>query len=464
MQTKKTHLSQNIIDKYNIPVPRYTSYPPANLFTSEYTSTSYLNDVICSNTHGASDLSFYIHIPFCRKICTYCACNKELFPSQSDGIETYIDYVIKEFRMICTHLDPTRKISQIHFGGGSPTAIPIQFIEKILTEITSAFEQTPGAEIAIECHPGYLGREEWEHLLRMPFTRYSLGVQDFDTNVLKAVKRTPSKQPVEEIVKMIHAHGKRVNLDFIYGLPLQTPEGFGKTIRRAVNCRPDRLVTFSYAHVPWIYSVQKDLETLGLPDMEVKKGMHETATQIAASAGYEIIGLDHFVLKDDPLCISLREGTLHRNFQGYCTKTISGQVYALGVTGISQLEGSYAQNMKTIPEYYASIDRGELPIHIGYSLSDDERLARDIINDLMCNYQSSPLDIASRHGRKISSLSDLSFLRHKDLRTMIEDGLCTLDAGRLSIIPSAHLFVRNVAATFDLHYNPHKTLGYSKPI
>lgn len=464
MQTKETHLPQDIIDKYNIPVPRYTSYPPANLFTPAYTSTSYRDDIIRSNTHGASDLSFYIHIPFCRKICSYCACNKELFPSQRDGIETYIDYVIKEFEMIRSHLDPTRKISQIHFGGGSPTAIPIQFVEKILTEITSAFALTPDAEIAIECHPGYLGREEWDHLLRMPFTRYSLGVQDFDDNVLKAVKRTPSKLPVEEIVEMIHAHGKRVNLDFIYGLPLQTPEAFGDTIRRAVACKPDRLVTFSYAHVPWIHAIQKELETLGLPDMEAKKKMHEIATQIATSAGYEVIGLDHFVLKDDPLYVALRESTLHRNFQGYCPKTISGQVYALGVTGISQLEGSYAQNIKTIPEYYASIDRGELPTHIGYSLSDDERLTRDIINDLMCNYRSTPLDIASRHGRAVSTLSDLGFLRHEDLETMIKDGLCTLSDGKLSINPSAHLFVRNVAAAFDLHYNPQKTIGYSKPI
>lgn len=464
MQTKDTQLSQNIIDKYNIPVPRYTSYPPANLFTSEYTSTSYQNDIRLSNNQGTRDLSFYIHIPFCRKICSYCACNKELFPSQRDGVETYINYVIKEFRLVCRHLDPTRKVSQIHFGGGSPTAIPIHFIEQILTEITSTFALTSDAEVAIECHPGYLGKEEWEHLLRMPFTRYSLGVQDFDKDVLKAVKRTPSKLPVEDIVDMIQAHGKRVNLDFIYGLPLQTPEQFGDTIRRAVGCKPDRLVTFSYAHVPWIHEVQKELEHLGLPDIETKKKMHEVATEIALSAGYEVIGLDHFVLKDDPLAVALRESTLHRNFQGYCTKTISGQVYALGVTGISQLENSYAQNLKTIPEYYAALDRGELPTHIGYSLSDDERLARDIINDLMCNYRTEPLLIAGRHGRQVHSLSDLNILRTHDLEEMVRDGLCRLDGGRLTMAPSAHLFVRNVAAAFDLHYTPLKTQGYSKPI
>lgn len=465
MQHLDSPLPQNIIDKYNIPVPRYTSYPPANLFTTEYTSAQYLEDIISSNSHGASDLSFYIHIPFCRRLCSYCACNKELFPSQKEGIATYVDYLIHEFRLIRQHLSPTRKICQIHFGGGSPTSIPIHFIEQILSELTSAFSLTPEAEIAIESHPGYLDLEDWDKLIAMPFTRYSIGVQDFNTDVLHAVKRTPTKVPISDIVQRIHAKSKRVNLDLIYGLPLQTPKSFGESVHQALECRPDRLVTFSYAHVPWIHHQQKDLEHLGLPDTVTKKEMHDIATQAAKSAGYETIGLDHFVLPEDPLHLALREHTLHRNFQGYCPKTISGQVYALGITGISQLEGSYAQNIKNIPDYYAAIDSGRLPTLIGYRLSEDERLARDIINTLMCNYSCQPLQISARHGRQFTDIGQIDFVRHLDLSNMIADGLCTLSSdGSLSITPSAHLFVRNVASTFDLHYKPEHPIGYSKPI
>ncbi|MDO4695405.1 oxygen-independent coproporphyrinogen III oxidase [Porphyromonas sp.] len=459
-----SHLSQEIIERYNVPVPRYTSYPPANLFTTDYTHERYIEDISYSNTHGASDLSFYIHIPFCKKICSYCACNKELFPQEKDGIALYIDYVLKEFDLLIPHILKDRKISQIHFGGGSPTAIPLHYIEKILTRIISSFELKEDAEIAIECHPGYLKEEDWDYLLDLPFTRYSLGVQDFKEDVLKAVKRTPSKLPIAKIVDKIHTHHKRVNLDLIYGLPHQTPASFAESMQLAVKCNPDRLVTFSYAHVPWIYSVQKELEDLGLPEMSDKKSMHEAATQIAIQSGYEVIGLDHFVRPDDPLAIALREHTLHRNFQGYCTRAISGQVFALGTTGISQLDNSYAQNIKSIPEYYEAIDKGVLPTNIGYRLSDDERLARDIINDLMCNYRTSPLKIAKQHGKDYSKLSDISLLRYNELLRMINDGLCRIEADAVIMNSSAHLFVRTIAATFDIHYNPHKPLGYSKPI
>ncbi len=458
-------LPPTLIDKYNVPVPRYTSYPPANLFHTGYTSADMIDDVVASNSVGRSDLSFYIHIPFCKRICSYCACNKELFPSAKEGVATYIEHLLREFDILRRHIDPSRKISQIHFGGGSPTAIPLIHIEQILTAITSAFELNADAEVAIECHPGYLGDEEWDYLLRLPFTRYSVGVQDFDSVVLKNVKRTPSRLPVDEIVRRIHDAGKRVNLDFIYGLPGQDVDSFRATMVQAFACVPDRLVTFSYAHVPWLHEIQKELELLGLPDMTSKKAMYDVAASEALRNGYEIIGLDHFVRSDDPLSIARGEHLLHRNFQGYCTITTSGQVYALGVTGISQLEGSYAQNIKTISEYCDAVNRGELPTHIGYRLSDDERLARDIINDLMCNYRTSPLAIAHRHGHKVDELSALSILKYEALRQMIQDGLCLVEGKDTLVVPrSAHLFVRNVASLFDIHYNPDKTTGYSKPI
>lgn len=453
-----------IIKKYNIPVPRYTSYPPANLFSDKYTGDDYRRDILESNRVGSRSLSFYIHIPFCKNICHFCACNRILLPSDSGAVATYIDYLHREFELVRPLLDPTRPITQIHFGGGSPTAISLDYIGEVIQMLTDSFAPTPQAEVAIEVHPGFLTYRDWDRLIEMPFTRYSIGLQDLHTDVLKMAGRIPPRVPVGEVVGAIHDAGKRVNLDLVYGLPGQSVESFEDNIAQALEMRPDRLVTFSYAHVPWLHPGQKILEQYGLPAAEVKQAMYDRAARMMTAAGYVQIGLDHFVLPDDPLAVALQQHSLHRNFQGYCPRDISGQVYGLGVTGIAQLHDAYAQNIKTLSEYYSAIDRGQLPTHVGYKLSREECLARDLITDLMCNYRTAPLRHATGYGLELKSLADLPILDSVRLEEMIRDGLVQVEGEALVMNPEYHPFVRNIASCFDIHYSPNAPRGYSRPI
>lgn len=447
------------IDKYNIPVPRYTSYPPANLFNEEYGASELRADIERSNKVGARAVSYYIHVPYCRSICHFCACNKVLMPQSEPEVSQYFSFLQREIKLTQELLDPERPIAQIHFGGGSPTSVPLHYITEIVEQLTEGYQLQPNAEIAIEAHPGYLNMEQWQMLIDHRFTRFSIGIQDFDETVLKTAHRAPSVEDISEVVKRIQGAGKRVNLDFIYGLPQQSVDGFLRSIERAIEVRPNRLVTFSYAHVPWLYPAQKLLEKKGLPSVGDKKEMYDKAANLMLSAGYVQVGLDHFVLPDDPLAIAMREHTLHRNFQGYCPRELSGQVYALGITGISQLYDSYAQSVKEVAPYYQALEEGKLPTRIGYKLSLEECLARDIITDLMCNYRTDTKAHADNYGIPIERI-----VQRDRLDQMIADGLVTEDSGILTMNQEAHLFVRNVASTFDLHYNPQQPKGYSKPI
>ncbi len=454
-----------IIGKYNVPVPRYTSYPPANLFAETYTGEDYKRDILASNGVGSRSLSFYVHIPFCKNICHFCACNRVLIPADRREVSDYVSYLGREFGLVRPLIDPERRISQIHFGGGSPTAIAPEYIGGVIEMLAGAFALAPGAEVAIEVHPGFLRWQEWKRLLNMPFTRYSIGVQDLHADVLRLAGRIAPRESVAEIVAEIHGAGKRVNLDFVYGLPGQTVESFADNMAQVLEIRPDRVVTFSYAHVPWLHPGQRVLEEYGLPTPEIKQSMYDRAAEMMTGAGYVQIGLDHFVVPDDPLAVALRSHSLHRNFQGYCPRDLSGQVYGLGVTGIAQLHDAYAQNTKLIPEYYEAIDQRRLPTKVGYKLTPEECLARDIITELMCNYRTAPLESAKNYGLYPNRLRDLKILNFARLEEMIQDGLVTVDdAMALTISSECHPFVRNVASCFDVHYSPDQPRGYSKPI
>lgn len=458
-------MNKLFIEKYNIPVPRYTSYPPANFFNAEYSAEKYLEDVVNSNRVGTDKISFYIHIPFCSNLCLYCACNKQLLPNQHSHIRKYVDYIEKEFDLLSERIDNSnRKVHQIHFGGGSPTSIPLHYINRILKMIRDRFVFSSEAELAIECHPAHLDESDWLSLINMGFNRMSIGIQDLQEEVLKGVKRKPSKLPLNEVISLLHEKNVSINVDLIYGLPNQTAESFEKTVEQVLLLRPNRLVTFSYAHVPWVHPIQKSLEKIGLPIPEEKEKMFLRATKMAKKHGYKQIGLDHFVLPKDSLYKALQTGNLNRNFQGYCTPETTGQVYALGITGISQLNSSYSQNTKVLSNYYQELDAGRLPIAIGYRLSCEERMARDIITELMCNYATDPIEHTQRYGMSFESLNDISFLDYDMLVEMKEDGLCDILGTTITIKQDAHPFVRNVASCFDIHYNPSNPRGYSKPV
>jgi coproporphyrinogen dehydrogenase len=454
-------MNEAIFKKYNVPVPRYTSYPTANQFEI-FSAEQYLKAVEASNNATADNISFYIHVPFCQHLCHYCGCNSVAM-AKSERIEAYFAALHKEIDLLLPHLRKDRKISQIHYGGGSPSSMPLTHIRALNEHLLSAFDTIDQPEIAIECHPGYLKMEDWQYLLDSRFNRFSLGIQDFDDEVLHAVNRHPSLLPVSDIIGVLRSGGARVNFDFIYGLPRQTVEKFVATIEAAIALRPDRLVTFSYAHLPSLFKRQTLLEKAGLPPQDEKLKMFECAAQRLEAAGYRPIGMDHFVLPDDELFQALQHHTLHRNFQGYCPRRITAQVYAFGVSGISQLDGAYAQNTKDIAAYIATIDEGQLPIVKGYALAPWQRIAREVIECMMCNHTVDWRELAAHLQCSVADIQQAIVYDEAQLSTMQEDGLLVFDAHSVRCTPEGMPFVRNIAAAFDPMMRNNEKL-FSKPV
>ncbi len=444
-------IEAHIVSKYNIPVPRYTSYPPANYFGC-LTEADYREAVRLSNQAQDAHLSFYLHIPFCRHLCHYCACNS--YPMRSEtAVAAYIQALHQEIDLLAPMIDHHRQIAQIHYGGGSPTSLSPHILQSLNQHVISIFPTIDRPEVAIECHPGYLSLSDWEGLITAGFSRFSIGIQDFDERVLKTVNRRPSQEKMEDVFRILRTGGVGINLDFLYGLPGQTPESFCRSIEQAIALGPDRLVMFSYAHVPWLKKQQLILEKAGLPASDEKERMFEEAASLLLSAGYVRVGLDHFVKSDDELYTALKSGQLHRNFQGYCTRRTTAQVYALGVTGISQLETAYAQNTKDIDEYIAEVGDGHLPIRKGYVLDEKEQQVRTVIDTLMCNYVVTLTD----EQRSVVNYDELK------LKEMQADGIIHIEDNTIRMTHESSPFVRNVAALLD-PLMQHTDKSFSKPI
>lgn len=452
----------SVLSKYNVPVPRYTSYPPANFFHENFTENDLLNAIDLSNSQKPEHISFYIHIPYCKRLCYFCGCNSYIKSKDSDEY-AYVDAVLKEIEIVCDRIDPKRKIAQIHYGGGSPTSIDLNLIKKINETLLSKFDSIENPEIAIECHAGYLDEQDFHTLADSKFNRISIGIQDFSPEVLKACNRIPPKLPIERIFEILRSRNIKINLDFIYGLPYQTVEGFTNSIKKAIELSPDRLVTFGYAHLPSIFPRQKMLEKAGLPAEELKNNLYLTAQKLLIDAGYAQIGLDHFVKKEEELYQALQTKTLHRNFQGYCTRRTTGQVYAFGVTGISQLASAYAQNTKNIQEYIDSVNNGTIPVLRGYALNEDEQITREVITMLMCNEQIIWQDIAQMFGKSVEAVKQATAYNEEKLKEMADDGIIYFDDEKIEMKIKGSPFIRNVAALLDKKLL-HSNLRFSKPI
>jgi oxygen-independent coproporphyrinogen III oxidase len=446
------------LEKYNVPVPRYTSYPPANHFTTDFTGSDYGELIVDSNHRRPGHIAVYIHIPFCRHLCFYCGCNSCRLES-GPRVRHYINAVKSEIQMVCGLLDPGRKISQVHFGGGTPNSIEPGYIKEIVELLSGRFDHIEDPEVAIECNPAYLNTDYLDALKEMKFNRYSLGIQDFNPEVLRTVNRRPSALPVDQLIGYIR--NATVNLDFIYGLPLQTPDSFAQTISEAISLRPDRLVTFSYAHVPWMKESQLILEKTGLPGPKEKMEMYTRASELLREAGYVPVGLDHYVLPGDELNIARQNNMLHRNFQGYCSRRTTGQVYAFGVSAISQLEGGYSQNTKDIESYIARAGKPEFAVEKGYRLSRKEKAIREIITRLMCNYRLKWEEVAAELGESLQYIRQLA--DYSRLKSFALDDMLAFDEKEIIVKDNGKLFIRNIAASFDPGYKAGEN-KYSRPV
>ena len=453
---------RKILQKYNIPVPRYTSYPPANRFHPEGNADMLNKALIESNTSGTELVSAYIHIPFCRSLCHYCGCNA--FPmADSETVERYINAVEYEIEWVAKRLSIERKISQIHFGGGSPTSVDIRFLKRIIDKLLNIFTPSANIEIAVECHPGYMVEEQWMELINAGVNRVSIGIQDFNTQVLKTVNRKPPLLDTGYILNLLKQKDVSVNLDFVYGLPFQTVESFAQTISKAIELHPNRIVTFPYAHVPWVNPAQKILEKYGLPEPDARTEMFNTAGLLLKNAGYKQIGLDHFVLPADELAKACAEHTLRRNFQGYCTKKTTGQVYAFGVTGITQLDNAYFQNTKDISLYISRIEQGNPTPDKSCFLTDKEKYIRHIIEHLMCNYEVNWEKSVKELGVSRGYLLSLTGYNNETFAGFANDGIIEITGNGFGIKEDFRILTRVIAASLD-PYIQKQTNTYSNPL
>ncbi len=440
---------KNLVEKYNEAGPRYTSYPPATFFNEYFGNNDYLLSVEKSNFERPQNISIYVHVPFCPQICHFCGCTTETGFSRP-FLERYIDAVIKEIEYVSQKIDKKRKLTQVHWGGGTPNSISYKYIERITNKLKETFDFAENYEMAIECNPAHLEFRHIELLKSFGFNRISIGIQDFRKDVLDAINRRPSKRPIEDIVKKIHDEGFRgTNIDLVYGLPLQTIESFRNTVERAVKLDTDRLVTFSYAHVPSVIPRQKILDDIGFPSSKEKAQMYEQSSQILTSSGYVSIGMDHYSKPDDEFAIALKEKKLHRNFQGYCTRETTGQVYGFGASSISQLDSAYSQNIKSTSDYIKNIDKKGVAVLRGYTLNNNEKIIRHIINSIMCNYYVDFDEVSRFFNISVNDIFEIVQYSESKFNDFIIDDLITLEGNIIVVKHKGRLFTRNISMRFD---------------
>ena len=443
MSTLKVDL--DLVQKYNVAGPRYTSYPPATKFTDALVWPE-LAEKILENNKTERDLSLYFHIPFCETLCWFCGCTTVITLNHSQG-QTYIDYLEKEVAQMATLINPRRKTVQLHFGGGSPTFLTPDEIRRLGDVIHKYFKFSDNIEAGVEIDPRRLTRDHVVALREIGFNRASLGVQDFEPAVQEAVHRIQPREMTQQTIDWLRETGfGSINLDLIYGLPHQTVESFNRTLDIVLDMQPDRLAVFSYAHVPWVKPAQKILEQKVLPSPEVKLQLLKNVIErLTEKNRYVYIGMDHFARPKDELVLAQRNKTLQRNFQGYSTHG-NADIYSFGMSAISQIPDAYWQNEKELLKYYAALDAGKVPLTRGYVVSEEDKIRRDTIMRVMCdlglNYaamsQRLGIDFASRFEREIESLAAFE-----------ADGLVKRSESGLEVTDMGRLFIRNIAMCFD---------------
>lgn len=449
----------NLIRKYNVPGPRYTSYPTAPQF-SEAVDRQTLLDDLRNSRHPSRPLSLYIHLPFCETACWFCGCTKVITRDRSSA-DRYLDYLEKEIRLTARLIDPAREVIQLHFGGGTPTFLTPGQLRQLGRMLHDNFRFHKDCESGVEIDPRRLDRDHITALREIGCNRASLGVQDNHPEVQKAIHRIQPFALTEQAVAWLREEDFRsINIDLIYGLPFQTVDTFEQTVEEVLQLRPDRFAIFSYAHVPWIKPAQKIFDMRGnLPDQETKLAILERTTARLIGRGYVYIGMDHFALESDELAIARQAGTLQRNFQGYSTRA-GVEIHALGMSSISQTAHTYRQNEKDLPTYYAALDEGRLPIARGYILTDDDQVRRSTIMRLMCDGR---LDFAEMSTSLGIDFADYFRGEIQALQPMAADGLVTISAEEIQITAPGRFLIRNIAMCFDA-YLTRRNARYSKTV
>ncbi|ADY50957.1 oxygen-independent coproporphyrinogen III oxidase [Pseudopedobacter saltans DSM 12145] len=433
-----------LIKKYSVPVPRYTSYPTVPYWDeTTFSYDKWINSVRESFTasNKESGISLYIHLPFCENLCTYCGCNTRITKNHSVEIP-YINAVIREWELYKLNFDEKPIVKELHLGGGTPTFFSSENLNLLINGILTNCELHSNAEFSFEAHPANTTEQHLETLYKLGFKRLSLGIQDFDKEVQKVINRMQSYEQVEYVTNTARKIGyTSINYDLIYGLPLQKLSGLIQTITQVNQLRPDRIAFYSYAHVPWIKPGQRMFTELDLPDTEAKQELYETGRKLFIEAGYEEVGMDHFALKSDSLFNAQENKTLHRNFMGY-THQYTELMIGLGVSSISDTWNAFAQNVKTVEEYKQLIAEDTIPVFKGHLLDSEDLLMRKHILNIMCHGETTWNDI--------DLLNDSFSLAFDNLEEVVKDGLVEKHDYTLKVTKRGTRFLRNICAAFDM--------------
>lgn len=443
-----TTVLPDLLQRFDIPGPRYTSYPTADRFVEAFTAADY-GQALAQRRAGPSvlalPLSLYVHIPFCESLCYYCACNK-IITKHHNRAASYLRYLGREIDLHTDQLGRGQTVTQLHLGGGTPTFLSDDELKELMDMLRRSFTLAPGGEYSIEIDPRTVNATRLRNLADLGFNRLSFGVQDFDPDVQKAVHRVQPFEQVSELMVQAREVGfDSINVDLIYGLPRQTPESFARTLAQVVQLKPDRIALYAYAHLPERFKPQRRIVSADLPGAAAKVAMLTQSLAAFMAAGYVYIGMDHFALPNDALAVAKRQGRLHRNFQGYSTQP-DCDLIGLGVSAIGRIGATYSQNAKTMEEYCDHLDQGRLPVVRGLALNRDDLARRAVIMALMCQGQvlfesielAWLLDFRSYFAGEMEQLRDLA-----------DAGLVLLDESGIQVTAQGWFFVRAVAMVFD---------------
>jgi oxygen-independent coproporphyrinogen-3 oxidase len=456
MNVAANAVSDDLLRRFDVPGPRYTSFPTADRFVEAFTADEYaqaLNQRRSGVAARSLPLSIYVHIPFCESLCYFCACNK-IITRHHDRAVPYLRYLTREVDLHTQQIGLGQAISQLHLGGGSPTFLNDGELSELMTMLRRSFQFAAGGEYSIEIDPRTMNAARLDTLAGLGFNRLSFGVQDFDTAVQKAVHRV---QPVEQVFALVEAARARgfesVNVDLIYGLPRQSPESFDRTLDQIKALRPDRIALYAYAHLPERFKPQRRIDAAQLPTAAAKVAMLSRSLTALRDAGYVYVGMDHFALPDDALAIAKRQGRLHRNFQGYSTQP-DCDLIGLGVSSIGRIGATYSQNAKTMEEYCDLLDHGRFPVVRGLALSRDDLIRRAVIMSIMCQgqVQFESINLAYLIDCKQYFAKELSALQ-----TLVEQGLVVIDESGIQVTADGWFFVRAVAMVFDRYLQSDRT-------
>ena len=450
-----------LIRKYDQAGPRYTSYPTAVQFHEGFGDAEYQQQALASNASGRP-LSLYFHIPFCDTVCFYCACNKIVTKNRRHTVP-YLDHLYRELELQGALFDQNRPVTQLHWGGGTPTFISADEMRELMQATADHFHflDNDSGEYSIEVDPRETNERTVALLRELGFNRLSLGIQDFDPQVQKAVNRIQSRDITLSVMDAARREGfKSISVDLIYGLPFQTVAGFGRTVDEIIDQNPDRISVFNYAHLPDLFKTQRQIDASALPPPAVKLEILKTVIEQLTTAGYVYIGMDHFAKPDDELALAQQAGTLYRNFQGYSTHA-DCDLIGFGATSIGMVGDSYSQNLKGLEEYYARIDSNRLAVFRGVQLNADDRLRRAIITALICNFSLKFAAIEREYG---VAFHDTFRPELAELADMQADGLLTLDAAGIQVLPPGRLLIRNICMAFDRYLREQKQQRFSRVI